>query len=134
MRTPTRSRFGSLAGTLLVCLAAALLLCSCKKTPQQKILGTWNVDGKQSLVEYRKDGTFITTENGKSTPGTYRFTDDTHLELSVSGTIQGTTNTMAFKLPCEIVFHGDKADLTVNLETKPGAPAVSKTIHYTRAN
>jgi hypothetical protein len=132
MRAPTRSPFGSLAGTLLACLAAALVLCSCKKTPQQKILGTWNVDGKQSVMTFRKDGTFVSVDNGKSTPGKYRFTDDSHFEMEVGGVIQGT-NTFLLKVNCEIAFHGDKADLTIAFPTKGGTPPITQAIHYTRA-
>ena len=132
MRSPTRTQFGSLTGTLLVCLTTALILCSCKKTPQQQILGTWNVDGKQSVVEYRKDGTFVTSENGKRTTGTYHFINDSNVELSVTGPIQGT-NTLSVSLDCAIVFHGDKADLTVTVTNKQGTP-LSQTLHYTRAD
>jgi hypothetical protein len=132
MRIPTQQRFG-LIGTFLVCLSTALVLCSCKKSPQQKILGTWNVDGTQTVMEFRKDGTFVSTDHGKSTPGKYRLTDDSHLEMDVSGTIQGT-NTIQLSVNCEIAFHGDKADLTVAIPTKQGAPPVPQTLHYTRAN
>ena len=132
MRIPTRSLFGSTGRTALVCLSAALILCSCKKSPQQQILGKWNVDGEPSVVDYRKDGTFVTTQNGQSTPGKYRFTDDSHVELELSGT-QGT-NTLILRLNCQIAFHDDKADLTATLPGKAGTPAISRTIHYTRAN
>ena len=128
MRIPTRLQ--SLV-PVLICLSAALVFSGCKKTPQQQILGKWNVDGAQSVVEYRKDGTCITTQNGKSTTGHYRFTDDSHLELEVSAP-QGT-NTLLLRLNCEVVFHGDKADVTASLPGKAGAPAVTQTLHYTRA-
>jgi len=103
-----------------------------QKTPQQQILGKWKVDGQQAVVEYRKDGTYITTQGGQSSTGTYRFPDDSHLELNVSG--QLGTNTIKVSLNCTIVFHGDKADLTATLAQKAGAPPVSQTLHYTRAD
>ena len=130
MRIPTRWQFRSLV-PVLICLSAALVLSGCKKTPQQQILGKWNVEGEQSVVEYRKDGTFVTVQNGKSTIGKYRFADDSHLELEVSGT-QGT-NSLMLRIKCEIAFHGDKADLTATLGGNGGAPTVSRTIHYIRA-
>jgi hypothetical protein len=131
MRIPTRLQFGSLVA-VLVCLSAALVLSGCKKTPQQRILGKWSVDGDQSLVEYRKDGTFVTTQNGKSSIGKYQFSDDSHLELEVSG-MQGTNN-LVVRLKCDIVFHGDKADLTATLGGTGGGPSISRTVHYTRAD
>jgi hypothetical protein len=133
MRIPTHPRIGSRIGTLLVCLSAALLLCSCKKTPQQKIVGTWNVDGSPSVVEFHKDGTFVSTDNGKGTPGKYRFTDDSHLEMEARANVRGT-NTIYVSINCEIAFHGDKADLTLTIPGKPGTAPVSQTLHYTRAN
>jgi hypothetical protein len=117
----------------LTALASTLLLCSCKKTPQQKIVGTWNVEGSPSVMEFHKDGTLVSTDNGKSTPGKYRFTDDSHLEMETVLNVQGT-NTLQLKFNFEIVFHGDKADLTLTIPGKQGAPPVSQTLHYTRAN
>jgi hypothetical protein len=114
-----------------MCLSAALTLSGCKKTPQQQIVGKWNVDGEASLVEYRKDGTCTTTQNGKTTSGKYRFSDDSHLELEIFASVG--TNTLTLRLNCEIAFHGDKADLTATLPGQPGTAAVSKTVHYTRA-
>ena len=130
MRTFTRPQFGSLLGTLLVCLSAALILSSCKKTPAQKILGQWDVDGGKSVVEYRKDGTVVTTLNGKSTTGKYRFIDESHLELEVSAT-QGT-NVLTLLIPCAVAFHDNQAEVTATLPTRPGVPAASQTLHYTR--
>ena len=129
-RTSACSQFDSLVGTLLVCLFAGLLLSSCKKSPPRKMLGKWNVNGGQSVVEYRKDGTFATTQNGKSTIGKYRFSDDSHLELELSG--GPGTNAFTLRLHCEVAFHGDEADLTANILSKAGTPAVSQVLHYTR--
>ena len=132
MRIPTHPRFGLRIGTLLICLSTALILCSCKKTPQQKIVGSWNVDGTRTVMEFHKDGTLLSIDDGKSTPGKYRFTDDSHLEMETAARIQ-ETNTLQLKFNFEIAFHGDKADLTLAIPTKSGA-SVSRTLHYTRAN
>lgn len=133
MRISTRLQFGSIIRTALVCLSVALILSSCKKkTPQEQILGKWNVTENQSAVEYRNDGTFTTTANGKSTTGKYRFTDDTHVELDVSE--MAGTNALSLRLNCEIKFHDDQADLTATMAGKPGTPAISQTLHYVRAN
>jgi len=129
-RTSACSQFGSLVGMLLVCLSTGFLLSSCKKSPQQKMLGKWNVNGGQSVVEYRKDGTFVTTQNGRSTIGKYRFSDDSHLDLELSS--RSGTNALTLRLNCEIAFHGDEADMTASIASKTGAPAVSQVLHYTR--
>jgi hypothetical protein len=91
------------------------------------------VDGTQTVTEFHKDGTFLSTDNGKGTPGKYRFTDDSHLEMEITANVQGT-NTLRISVNCEIAFHGDKADLTVTVPGRQGAPSVSQTLHYTRAN
>jgi hypothetical protein len=130
MRTSTRGQFWLLQ-IIFVC-SCVLILSGCKKTPQRQILGKWNVDGQQTTVEYLKDGTYITAQNGQSSIGSYRFLDDSHLELNITGKVG--TNTIKVILNCAIVFHGDKADLTATVVEKPGAPPVSQTLHYTRVD
>ena len=132
MRIPTRLQFGSLILTLSACLSAALIFSSCKKTPQERILGKWNVEGQSTVVEYRKDGTAVTTaQNGEQSTSKYQFTDGSHLELEAS--VKAGTNTITLRLDCTVVFHDDQADMTLNLPGQgPGKPPVSKTLHYTR--
>ena len=116
MRISTRSHFGSPA--ILVCLGVALLLSSCaKKKPQQAILGKWNVKENQSVVEFRKDGAMITSQNGQDTVGEYKFIDDSHFEIKTSE-LRGTGK-LTFRLTCELAIHGDNAEVTATL---PGTP------------
>jgi len=129
MRTLTRRQIGFLM-PLVGALSAALVLSGCKKTPQQQILGKWRVEEKQSVVEYHKDGTYVATQDGKTSTGNYSFPDDSHLEWNIS--TKSGTNTIILRINCEIVFHGDKADLTTTIPSQPGAPGFTNTIHYIR--
>src|SRR4051794_1261747 len=67
-----------------VCLAAALVLSSCSKKPQQAILGKWNAEESKSLVEFRPDGTVTTLENGTTSTAKYKFLSDTNFEMEVT--------------------------------------------------
>ena len=128
MRISTLLRFGS---STLACLGAALLLSSCAEKPQDALIGKWNVEENQSVVEYRKDGTMVTSQNGQDTPGKYKFVDNSHFEMEVTGT-QGT-NKLSLVLTCEVAIHGDKAEVSATLPGHgAGGSAVTKTLHYTR--
>ena len=127
MQKPTLKTFGLLAATLCV---GALLLVSCSKKPQQAILGKWNVQGQQVVVEFRNDGTMISSEKGHDTVDKYLFLDDSHVQMDMTGT--SGTNTIKIRLTCGVDVHGDNADITVNIPGRAGAPGVSQVVHYTR--
>src|SRR6185312_2774025 len=127
MRMPTRLQFGLFIRTTLVCLSAALLLSSCSKKPQNALIGKWKVDENQSTVEYRKDGTMVTSQDGKEIEGKYEFVDDTHLKLE-STELQGG-NTVIMRFTCELAIHGDKAEISTTLGSNP---PIMRTLHYTR--
>ncbi len=125
MRLPTLPRFISPA--ILFCLGAVLLFSSCAKKPQQAIIGKWNVQENQSVVEFRPDGSMVTTQNGQDTVGKYKFVDDSNFEMQASEA--QATGKLTLRLTCELVIHGDNAEVTATL---PGTPPVTKTLHYTR--
>jgi hypothetical protein len=127
MRISTRPHFGLFIRTALFCLGAALLLSSCAKKPQDAIIGKWKVDENQSTVEYRKDGTMVTSQDGKDIMGKYEFVDNTHLKLE-STELQGG-NTVIMRFSCELAIHGDKAEISTTLGSNP---PVKRTLHYTR--
>lgn len=67
----------------LICVACA------HKTPtaggpQEAIVGTWwSMAGSQKIsTEFRSDGTYTTTLGGQTTNGTYRWLDDTTIEMN----------------------------------------------------
>src|SRR5690242_20247449 len=71
------SRNLSIACTLLL---IAITLSSCSKKPADSLVGKWVVEGQSANVEFRKDGTLTSEENGHVTTGTYKFTDRTHMQ------------------------------------------------------
>ena len=131
MRIFTLKHFRPVISTGLVCLAAALVLSSCSKKPQQAIIGKWNVKDQSTTVEFRKDGTFVTMENGKETPATYKFLNDTNVEMQVS-TLVGT-NKIFMRVTFELAVHGDSADMSITAPSRPGEPPKTQTMHLNRA-
>lgn len=131
MHMRSLKHFTPMISTGLVCLAAAVILSSCSKKPQQAIIGKWNTEGQTSVVEFRKDGTVVTTDKGKAETASYKFLDDSHLELEMS--TQMGTNTMKVRLTFDAVIKDDKADLTVTLPGPGGGPQQSQTMHLVRA-
>src|SRR5438105_11465373 len=77
---------------LIATLFASLLLASCSRKPvissqvQESLLGAWwstSSGGAQTItMEFAKDGTYKTTVMGQTTVGTYRWLDETTLELN----------------------------------------------------
>jgi hypothetical protein len=77
---------------LIATLFASLLLASCSRKPvvssqvQESLLGAWwstSSVGRQTItMEFAKDGTYKTTVMGQTTLGTYRWLDETTLELN----------------------------------------------------
>jgi hypothetical protein len=133
MRQLTLKHFRSINFVAFVCLAAALVLSSCSKKPQQAIVGKWNVQGQAAIVEFRSDGTMSTTDKGTVRPAKYKFTDDTHLEMEITVPAPNSTNNIMVQIPVEIAVHGDTADMTATMSAQPGAPASTQTVHLTRA-
>ena len=129
-----RNRFPSLLIVALFCCCAALVLSSCSKKASTAIIGKWQVQGSKERVEFRKDGTVITTEDitagppgnthtlEQETTGTYTFTDGSHINLQIN---TGDTNQPAISVSCEIQIHGDKMDVAV---TAPGEKQQHKAI------
>jgi hypothetical protein len=129
-----RNLFPSLLIVALLSCCAALVLSSCSKKPSAAIIGKWQAQGSKERVEFRKDGTVITTQDitagppgntqslEQETTGTYTFTDSSHMNLQVN---TGDTNQPAISVSCEVQIHGDKMDVAV---TMPGEKQQHKTI------
>jgi hypothetical protein len=116
--------------TRFVCLAAALVLSSCSKKPQQAILGKWNAEESKSLVEFRPDGTVTTLENGTTSTAKYKFLSETNFEMEVTAMIN--TNKITIQMMCGVAIHGDTAELTLNIPGQAGRPAQSHLMHLNR--
>lgn len=73
---------------LLLSLSFLFIACS-KKTAntdkvQEALVGRrWSTAGSQKITtEFAKDGTYKTMVGGQTTAGTYRWLDDTSIELN----------------------------------------------------
>ena len=131
MRIHVIKHFRSMIFTGFVCLAAAVVLSSCSKTPQQQILGKWTVEGKPSVVEFFKDGTVITTEDGKGTPAKYTFLNNSNVEMVMSAPVG--TNKLLVRMTFTLTIQGDSADFSITAPPHPGEPPITQTMHLKRA-
>ena len=111
----------------LTLVLVTLILSSCSKKPSKAIIGKWYVEGQSALVEFRKDSTLTSTENGHAVPGTYKFTDDTHMQLEIDENGSNKVN-----LACEIAVRGDKADFTLMIPAPDGLHSNKQTVHLKR--
>ena len=111
----------------LTLVLATLISSSCSKKPSKAIIGKWYVEGQSALVEFRKDGTLTSTENGHAVPGTYKFTDNTHMQLEID--VNGSNKV---NVACEIAVHGDKADFTLTIPAPDGSHSNKQTAHLKR--
>jgi hypothetical protein len=131
MRKFIFNHFSRAASAGLLCLVAVVAF-SCAKKPQDQIVGKWNVEGTQPVtVEFHKDGTVITTVDGKETPGTYKFVGETNMETVTYATIG--TNKLTVNASVAVAIHGDNADLTVKMQQQAGMPPTAVTTHLQRA-
>jgi len=130
MRIPALKQFRPMFFTGFVCLAAALVLSSCSKKPQQAILGKWNAEENNSVVEFRADGIITTVTKDKTSSVKYRFLSDTNVEMEMSAVVN--TNKLVVRLSCGLAIHGDTAELTLNLPGQGGQPPQTKIMHLSR--
>ena len=122
---PTLPKRGRLASLLLVTLlggCAVLTFSSCSKKASVAIIGKWRVQSQQEEVDFRKDGTVITTHEvtagppGKTqttkeeTTGKYAFTDGSHMDLQI---YEGNTNALVLSIHCEVHINGNQMDMTM---------------------
>ena len=116
----------SLFIAVLLGCCAVLSLSSCSKKTSDAIIGKWRVQSTKEIVEFRNDGTAISSQNQKQN-AKYTFTDDSHMNLQIN---TGNTNMPEMSASCEVHIHGDKMDMTITVPGK-GQPQTSKT-HFTR--
>ncbi len=70
---------------ILFMLAAVSILACCTDTDDKGITGKWKNEKEDIVIEFRKDGTFINTEKGRSFRGEYKLLDKSTLLLDVDG-------------------------------------------------
>jgi len=73
---------------LLIVTCVALLLCACAPSPQNLIVGKWEVEGApmKMTAEFHPDGTAFITMFGQRLRGTYKLSADNELEWNLNGT------------------------------------------------
>ncbi len=72
---------GSIGLSLLI-LSVMLLFSGCGRSPQEAIVGKWNMSGEETTLEFQADGTLISTDpSGEVTSGTYTFVDEHRVRL-----------------------------------------------------
>ena len=101
-----------------------LTLASCSKQPSAAIIGKWRPQGSQGIVEFRKDGTVIDSQNPKQN-GKYTFTDGSHMTVQIN---TGNTNQPEMSLNCVVHIQGDKMDMTVTVQGQ----SQQSEAHFTR--
>lgn len=107
------NRFSSMLAIALMGCCAVLALSSCSKKASSAIIGKWQVQGSKERVEFRNDGTVITSNGTTSEPpGKYVFTDASHMSVQI---ITGNTNEPEISASCEVHIHGDKMDMTLTV-------------------
>ena len=129
-----RNRVIRLLITTFFGCCVALVLSSCSKKPGAAIIGKWRAQATEEIVEFRKDGTVITTKDITAGPpgntrtqqdettGKYTFTDGSHMDLQIN---EGDTNRPALSVSCEVQIHGDTMELGVSM---PGQKELHKTM------
>ena len=87
-----------LSMALLACLA--LFLSACGTSPQNLILGKWEVESAVKMTaEFNRDGTAKLTMFGQTVQGTYKLDGDNMLQWSLNGrTTKGKVNVTATEL------------------------------------
>jgi hypothetical protein len=129
-----RSRVFPLLIVAFFSCCVALVLSSCSKKPSAAIIGKWQVQGSKERVEFRKDGTVITSQDISAGPpgntrtlqeestGRYTFTDGSHMDLQIN---EGGTNQPPISVSCEVQINGDKMNMAVSI---PGEKVQHKTV------
>ena len=116
--SPKSGLFSSLLVVALLSCCATLILSSCSKKTSDAIIGKWQVQGQKETIEFRKDGTVITSgatgNTQDETTGKYTFADGNHMDLQIN---TSNTNEPVISVSCEVHIHGNKMDATM---TTPG--------------
>ena len=83
---------------LLACVA--LFVSACGTSPQNLILGKWEVESAVKMTaEFKRDGTAKLTMFGQTVQGTYKLDGENMLEWSLNGrTTKGKVNVTATEL------------------------------------
>ncbi|NJN68155.1 MAG: DUF4923 family protein [Chloroflexaceae bacterium] len=77
----------AMPAVLLLILSAFLLFSGCGQSPQEAIIGKWQLSGADSTIEFWADGTLVSTgPSGEASSGTYEFIGENQVRLLVGST------------------------------------------------
>lgn len=126
----------------LLCCCAAMMFSSCSKKNSSLIVGKWQVQGQKATVEFKSDGTVVssTSEGAQTETGKYTFSDDTHMKMEM--TLQKrddpaeatATAPASMTADCVVKINGDDLDMEVtpNMSGQPQAQSRKETVHMKR--
>ena len=128
--SPKSGLFSSRLFVALLGCSATLILSSCSEKASTAIIGKWRAQATKEIVEFRKDGTVISTQEitagppgntqtvTNKTSGTYAFTDAKHMSMQIN---TDNTNQPAISVSCEVRIDGDKMSVvaTVSGDRQP---------------
>jgi hypothetical protein len=122
----------------LLCCCAAMMFSSCSKKASNSIVGKWQVQsdnkGGTSIVEFKSDGTMITSEGGGTQNGKYTFSDDTHMKIEMAmqkALTRGANVPTSITVDCVVKINGDDLDMDVTMNI-PGETHNKETTHMKR--
>ena len=123
----------------LLCCCTAMVFSSCsKKNNNSLIIGKWQVQGQNAIVEFKSDGTVINNDGGGTQNGKYTFSDDTHMKVEITRPKRelppGVTMPDSMTADCVVKINGDNLDMevTLNMPGQAQAKTPKETVHMKR--
>ena len=111
--------------------------CS-KKSNSSLIIGKWQVQGQNAMVEFKADGTVINSDASGTQNGKYTFSDDTHMKLEIilpkRELPPGVTAPDSVTADCVVKINGNDLDMKVtpNAPGQAQAKTPKETVHMKR--
>jgi hypothetical protein len=64
-----------------------LLLCGCRQSPRNLLIGKWEIESPRIVTEFHTDGTTSFSALGQTLNGTYRWNSPDELETNLNGRV-----------------------------------------------
>jgi len=116
-----------------------MMLSSCSKRNSSLIIGKWQMQGQNTVIEFKSDGTLINQDGSGMQNGKYTFSDDTHMKVEITppkgGLPPGANMPDSITIDCVVKVNGDKLEMEVTPPSSPAsqAPPPKHTLHLKRA-
>lgn len=89
-------------------VGGCLLFAACASTPEQALVGKWQLANGTDTIEFAADGTVRSVEGGKVIHGTYRFLAAAQVQVEPGG-VWGAEGPVVF----QVWIPGDELILTL---------------------